>query len=127
MEAEGRTSVAFPEAHVDPGWSVESTCLDLELDHPDEDKGRVHSPTSQGAWAHDEPWATCDVSQIHDGDLCDHAHHRMTIKLQQWLENSVLRGCSDFFRASRLIRKAFLTECHALMAQQEHTTHHSQG
>ena len=30
-----------------PGWAVESTpCLDLELDLPDEDEGRVRSPLS---------------------------------------------------------------------------------
>ena len=85
-----------------------------------------HLSGSLGAW-----WALGYLWRLSDprwwSDLCDHAHHRMTIKLQQWLENSVLHGCSDFFRASRLIREAFLTECHALMAQQEHTTHHSQG
>ena len=29
------------------------------------------APHSPGAWASDEPWASRDVSQIHDGDALD--------------------------------------------------------
>ena len=39
----------------------------------DKDEGRIRSPLS---WRLGEWHALgTDVSQIHDGDLCDHAHH----------------------------------------------------
>ena len=65
-EEESRTSVALPKTRVDPGWSIESTpCLDLKLDLPDEDEGRVRSSLSWrlgkwralgDSWRLEDPW-----------------------------------------------------------------------
>ena len=73
-ELEGQTSVALPEARPDPGASVRSVCLALELDPP-EDVGWVRSPLLRRpdewldlgeSWCLSNPWPRLPQSPLRD-------------------------------------------------------------
>ena len=122
VESEGRTSVAFPEAHVDPGRSIESTCLVLELDLPDEDKGRVRSPLSRrlgewrpliDSWRLSDPrrWSLwprsslCDLWRSDPLVLKSRRTVRINLPQTHWMRQSCWTFCHGIWKALDVLDK----------------------